>query len=86
MTAVLLILAAVGAYLTVYVGYQALLFAANTFVPDPAEFEPSRFRRFDVLIPAHNEELYLPRLLASLRTQHYPPEQVPSRRHRRQLF
>ena len=73
MTWILLLpLAAFGAYLTLYVVYQALLFAANALVPDPPPREPSRIRRIDVLIPAHDEELHLPRLLASVLAQDYP--------------
>ena len=69
LSALLLIL---GAYLTAYVAYQLLLFAANALIADPAPFTPSKMRLINVLIPAHNEELYLPRLLASLATQDYP--------------
>jgi cellulose synthase/poly-beta-1,6-N-acetylglucosamine synthase-like glycosyltransferase len=68
-------LAVVGAYLTAYVAYQVLLFAANALLRNPKEFEPSRYRRFNVFVPAHNEELYLPRLLASLQSQQYPSAQ-----------
>jgi cellulose synthase/poly-beta-1,6-N-acetylglucosamine synthase-like glycosyltransferase len=74
MTAVLLILAAIGAYLTVYVAYQVLLFAANALVRDAVAFDPARVRRFHVMVPAHNEELYLPRLLTSLLSQKYPAD------------
>jgi 1,2-diacylglycerol 3-beta-glucosyltransferase len=59
-------------YLSAYVAYQVLLFAANALIPDAMTFEPTGVRRFNVLVPAHNEELHLPRLLASLRSQHYP--------------
>jgi cellulose synthase/poly-beta-1,6-N-acetylglucosamine synthase-like glycosyltransferase len=67
-------LALLGGYLTLYVVYQAALFAANALIPDPPVTEPSRFRRFNIVIPAHNEELHLPRLLASVTTQDYPTE------------
>ena len=67
--AILLIL---GTYLSAYVAYQTLLFVVNALVADPRPFTPSRLRFINVLIPAHNEELYLPRLLASLETQDYP--------------
>ena len=72
MTALMTALVLVGAYLTAYVAYQVLLFAANALLRAPREFEPSRYRRFNVFVPAHNEELYLPRLLASLQSQQYP--------------
>jgi cellulose synthase/poly-beta-1,6-N-acetylglucosamine synthase-like glycosyltransferase len=72
MTILAPLLVVLGAYLTAYVAYQTLLFAANAFIPDASPFEPSRMRRIAVLIPAHNEELYLPRLLSSLLSQEYP--------------
>ena len=61
-------------YLTFYVMYQTALFGANAFIPDAAPYVPARVRRFNVVVPAHNEELYLPRLLASLRSQDYPAD------------
>jgi 1,2-diacylglycerol 3-beta-glucosyltransferase len=63
-----------GAYLSAYVAYQLLLFVANAMIPDAPAFEPTRVRRFNVLVPAHNEELHLPRLLASLQSQEYPAD------------
>ena len=67
-----LLLWILGAYLTAYVLYQALLFTANAYLPDAPPFLPSSHRRLTVLVPAHNEELYLPRLLETLRVQDYP--------------
>jgi cellulose synthase/poly-beta-1,6-N-acetylglucosamine synthase-like glycosyltransferase len=69
--ALMLLLAA---YLIVYVSYQALLFAANALVPDPADSTPATFRRIAVLVPAHNEELHLGRLLGTLTRQDYPAD------------
>jgi cellulose synthase/poly-beta-1,6-N-acetylglucosamine synthase-like glycosyltransferase len=66
-----LVLVLLGIYLSAYVGYELLLFAANAVIPEPAAFEPSTLRRFAVLIPAHDEELHLPRLLTSLHSQVY---------------
>lgn len=65
-------LAALAVYLTVHVLYQLTLFVSNVFVPDPPAFVPSRLRRFVVLVPAHNEELHLPRLLQALVQQNHP--------------
>jgi cellulose synthase/poly-beta-1,6-N-acetylglucosamine synthase-like glycosyltransferase len=65
------LLAVAAAYLTAYVAYQTLLFAANAWLPDPPAVAPTRSRHFTLLIPAHNEELYLPRLLESLKRQRY---------------
>ena len=75
MTLLLLVaLVGFGAYLSLYVAYQGLLFAANALIPDPPEREPSRLRRINIVIPAHDEELHLPRLLASVITQDYPAD------------
>jgi cellulose synthase/poly-beta-1,6-N-acetylglucosamine synthase-like glycosyltransferase len=68
----LLPLVVLGLYLTVYVVHQIVLFAANAFIPEPPIQEPKRWRRFLILVPAHNEEQHLPRLLASLRSEDYP--------------
>jgi len=67
-------LAMLGAYLTLYVLYQLLLFVANAVIPEPPVQPPSSIRRFNIVIPAHNEELHLPRLLESAVSQTYPPD------------
>lgn len=72
MILVAIMLWSLGAYLLVHVLYEMLLFAANAWLPDPPAFQPTTRRRFNILVPAHNEELYLPRLLASLASQGYP--------------
>ena len=64
--------AAFAFYLNLYVAYQALLFATNALVRDPRPFRPSRFRHLNVVVPAHNEEMLLPRLLDALHRQDYP--------------
>lgn len=72
MTVAALLLIAFGAYLSVYLLYLSLLFLANACIREPEELAPATVRRFNVVVPAHNEEMYLPRLLESLRTQEYP--------------
>lgn len=72
MTLVVLLLAVFAAYLTAYVLYQVVLFAANALIREPGFVQPAHTRRFNVFVPAHNEELYLPRLLSSLVSQEYP--------------
>lgn len=72
MIVIVVVLSSLLAYLTLHVMYQLLLIAANAWIPDPPAFQPKTFRRFNVIVPAHNEELYLPRLLGSLRSQSYP--------------
>jgi 1,2-diacylglycerol 3-beta-glucosyltransferase len=68
------LLVALGVYLTAYVAYQGLLFAANALLSDPQPFGPARIRHINVLLPVHNEELHLPRLLSSLEAQDYPAD------------
>jgi cellulose synthase/poly-beta-1,6-N-acetylglucosamine synthase-like glycosyltransferase len=67
-------LVALGVFLCAYVLYQTLLFVVNAVVPDPPVYEPAVVRRFNIVIPAHNEELHLPRLLRSATTQEYPTD------------
>ncbi|HSL21153.1 MAG TPA: glycosyltransferase family 2 protein [Vicinamibacterales bacterium] len=74
MTIAAALLGTYGLFLTAYVAYQLLLFAANALIEDPRDFEPARRRRLNVVVPVHNEELYLPRLLSSLQSQEYPPD------------
>jgi 1,2-diacylglycerol 3-beta-glucosyltransferase len=69
-----LCLLTLGVYLSAHVLYQLVLFFANALVRDKQDFEPARVRTFNVVLPAHNEELYLPRLLRSLDLQQYPKE------------
>lgn len=53
-------------FLSACVGYQLILFIGNALIQNTPCFGPSKIRRFNVLVPAH-KELYLPRLLESLR-------------------
>ena len=74
MIAIAVIIAVFAVYLTAYVLYQLGIFAANAVIADPPDFAPATHRRFNVIIPAHNEELHLPRLLESLASQQYPAD------------
>jgi len=74
MSLVSAILAFAALCLTAYVAYQVLLFAANAMIRDPLPFTPARLNRIVVMVPAHNEELYLPRLLGTLIRQEYPSD------------
>lgn len=65
---------ALGAFLSAYVLYQTALYVANAVIPDPRDRTPSRYRRLNVMVPAHDEERFLPRLLASLASQEYPKD------------
>jgi len=63
-----------GTYLSIYVAYWCVLLATRWLAPLPPAPAGTRKTRFAVLIPAHNEELLLPRLLGSVRHQDYPRE------------
>ena len=64
----------VAVYLTSYVMYQVALFIANALIRPPRDIEPTRWRAFNVLVPAHNEQLHVSRLLRTLADQDYPRE------------
>ncbi len=70
------LLGSVGIGLALLVGYQLLLAIAACFAKAPtrtASITPTT--HFAILVPAHNEELLLPALLASLATVAYPQDQ-----------
>lgn len=61
-------------YLTCYVFYLLLLLIAS-FSPEKSNDESSENKKlFVILIPAHNEELFIGRLLKSICLQNYPKE------------
>jgi len=71
---VLYILIAIGVYTTIYVLYCVVLFAAHFFMGDrEMPLLPPKVR-FGIIIPAHNEELFLGRLLKSINKQNYPSD------------
>ncbi len=63
-----------GIYISIYVFYCLFLLTANRVIKDRQMPRSSPETRFCILIPAHDEELLLPRLLKSLKKQDYPPE------------
>ena len=67
-----ILITVLGAYLTLHVVYLAVVIAARFLIlgRPPGGVHPRT--RFRVLIPAHNEELLLPRLLDAVRHQEYP--------------
>jgi cellulose synthase/poly-beta-1,6-N-acetylglucosamine synthase-like glycosyltransferase len=74
MIVVEVILFVLGCYLSLYVGYSLFLCLANWIVKEELKEEKAPSTRFAVLIPAHNEELLIGRLLESLNEQDYPKE------------
>jgi 1,2-diacylglycerol 3-beta-glucosyltransferase len=67
-------LAIIGVYLSLYVIYSQFLIVVNILIRGTKDSMPTPRTRFAVVIPAHNEELLLPRLLKSLEKQEYPEE------------
>jgi len=65
---------ALAIYLSSYVLYNAILFFAHFVLRDPKLSFHAPSTRFAIIIPAHNEELLLERILISIREQNYPKE------------
>ena len=61
-----------GIYTGVYVLYSYALLVANLLIKDDVPQNNAPMTRFCILIPAHNEEMYLDRLLNSCKEQNYP--------------
>jgi cellulose synthase/poly-beta-1,6-N-acetylglucosamine synthase-like glycosyltransferase len=69
------VLGLAGVYLTCYVAYWCILLVTHLLAPARSpSLAGAGTTRFVVVIPAHNEELLLPRLLASIRDQDYPSD------------
>jgi len=68
------LLALAGIYLSCYVAYWYMLLATHLLFPTRSSAAGARLTKFAIVIPAHNEELLLPRLLASVSDQDYPAE------------
>jgi len=62
----------IGAYISLYVLYDLILLFAHFFIKERENVFPSPETRFAVIIPAHNEELFLSRILQSINNQDYP--------------
>jgi 1,2-diacylglycerol 3-beta-glucosyltransferase len=69
-------LIAVGAYLSLYILYDLMLLSAHFLIKDKDVLLSSPVTRFGIIIPAHNEELLLDRLLKSINEQDYPSDKV----------
>lgn len=72
MTAVSIILIVAGIYLSCHVAYWAILLTNHFLSPAPSPTPGPLRTRFAIVVPAHNEELLLARLLESARAQDYP--------------
>jgi len=74
MTIYVYILIAVGVYISLYVLYNYMLLLTRFIIKEKQMTLPLTQTRFCVIIPAHNEELLLKRLLMSIQKQDYPRE------------
>jgi len=63
-----------GIYLSCYVACWLIVLVTHFFSSIRPSATGASLTRFAIVIPAHNEELFLPRLLASSRNQDYPEE------------
>jgi cellulose synthase/poly-beta-1,6-N-acetylglucosamine synthase-like glycosyltransferase len=62
----------IGAYISLYVFYDLILLFAHFLIKERGVLFHSPETRFGVIIPAHNEELLLSRVLQSVNNQDYP--------------
>lgn len=63
-----------GFYLSAYVLYNLVMIVVHVFVREKSEGSQDGKTVFAVIIPAHNEELLLAKLLRSIEKQNYPRE------------
>ena len=71
---IVFIISIIGIYLSIYAAYILILLFAHLFIKEKDKPLLQPKSRFAVIIPAHNEELLLERLLQSIIRQHYPLE------------
>ena len=62
---------AAGSYLTLYLVYTMFLLGSRLFIKDAKKEEGPPETRFCIIIPAHNEEIYIKRILESVSKQDY---------------
>lgn len=72
--AVSVILFAIAASLTIFIGYLTMLAAVYFIVPQQALLHVGPQKRFAILIPAHNEEQIIDTVLRSWESVDYPPD------------
>jgi 1,2-diacylglycerol 3-beta-glucosyltransferase len=66
----------IGIYISTYITYDLILLLSNYLIKDKGLSFPPPTTRFGIVIPAHNEELLLNRLLKSIKQQDYPEGMV----------
>ena len=72
MIIILYLLITIGAYISINTLYDLILLSANFLIRDKDISSSTPETRFAIVIPAHNEELLLDRLLKSIKNQDYP--------------
>jgi cellulose synthase/poly-beta-1,6-N-acetylglucosamine synthase-like glycosyltransferase len=68
------IISIAGLYLSFYVIYNLSLILIHFLVPKSTPTQTTPATAFKILVPAHNEELLIGRILRSIRNQDYPKE------------
>ena len=69
---IVVILFAAAVYLTFYACYLLLLLVASLIPSRRFAVEGKETTRFGIVIPAHDEEMFLGRLLSAINLQNYP--------------
>ena len=72
MTVIEIFLVVLIVYLTVYVLDLVLLLIASLVPENEGSASVEKKTRFIIIIPAHNEEMFIGRLLSSISSQDYP--------------
>ncbi|MGH8542278.1 MAG: glycosyltransferase family 2 protein [Gammaproteobacteria bacterium] len=74
MTLIFSTLVFLGAFLTIYVAYWLFLLIAHVVLPERVVRRHDPMTKIAIVIPAHNEELLLQKLIESASSQDYPHE------------
>jgi cellulose synthase/poly-beta-1,6-N-acetylglucosamine synthase-like glycosyltransferase len=68
------IIAVIGIYLSLYIFYNLILLFSLFFIKEIKYPAIKPKTKFAIIIPAHNEEVFIGRLLKSIKNQQYPVE------------
>lgn len=70
----ILLTSLLGIYLTIYSSCNIFLLLINAIIKNKVEKDSNKKNKFAIVIPAHNEELFIGRALESLQHQQYPSD------------